>query len=301
MTAIFITAVYVPPNADVKQAMGELYNTLSQLQTAHPDALHIVAGDFNKAKLKSVLPHFYQHVTCATRGKNTLDHFYTNIRNAYTAAPLPHIGSSDHLTILLKPAYRPRVRQEPPVVKDLRVWPQEAFPSLQGCFECTQWSIFKEAATSGDCIDLEEYTETVLAFINKCIDDVTVMKTVKLRPTDKSWLTGEVRSLLRLRDAAFRSGDTEAYNMARHNLKGGIREAKRAYGEKLSSNFTNTKETRRLWQGFQTATGYKPTVRATDNDPSLPDNLNTFSLGLRLQTTEQHKGGHSLPPTSHSS
>lgn len=111
LTAIFITAVHVPPNADVKQAMGELYNTLSQLQTAHPDAFHIVAGDFNKANLKSVLPHSHQHVTCATRGKNTLDHLYTNIKNAYTAAPLPHIGSSDHLTILMKPAYRPRVRQ----------------------------------------------------------------------------------------------------------------------------------------------------------------------------------------------
>uniref|UniRef100_A0A674E290 Large ribosomal subunit protein bL19m n=1 Tax=Salmo trutta TaxID=8032 RepID=A0A674E290_SALTR len=30
----------------------------------------LVAGDFNVGKLKTVLPHFYQHVTCATRGKN---------------------------------------------------------------------------------------------------------------------------------------------------------------------------------------------------------------------------------------
>lgn len=233
LTAIFITAVYVPPNADVKQAMGELYNTLSPLQTAHPDAFHIVAGDFNKAKLKSVLPHFYQHVTCATRGNNTLDHLYTNIKNAYIAAPLPHIGSSDHLTILLKPAYRSRVRQEPPVVKDIRVWPQEAIPSLQGCFECTQWSIFKEAATSGDCVNLEEYTETVLGFISKCIDDVTVTKTVKLRSTDKPWFTSKFRSLLRHRDAAFRSGDTEAYKIARNNLKRGIREAKKSLWGKV--------------------------------------------------------------------
>lgn len=34
---------------------------------------------------------------------------------------------------------------------------------------------------------------------------------------------GEVLSLLRLRDAAFRSGDSEVYNIARNNLKGGIR------------------------------------------------------------------------------
>jgi len=82
--------------------------------------------------------------------------------------------------------------------------------------------------------------------------------------------------LLRLRDAAFRSGDTEAYNLARNDLKRAIREAKREYGRKLSSNFNDTRDTRRLWQGFRTAIGYKPTVQTTENDPSLPDNLNNF-------------------------
>lgn len=81
--------------------------------------------------------HFHQHVKCATRGSNTLDHLYTNVKQAFTAAQLSHIGNSDHLTALLKPAYRPRVRQEPPVVRDMGVCPQEAIPSLQGCFECT--------------------------------------------------------------------------------------------------------------------------------------------------------------------
>lgn len=68
--------------------MGELYNAISQLQTAHPDAFFIVAGDFNKASLKSVLPQFHQHVKYATRGNNTLDLLYTNIKNALIAAPL---------------------------------------------------------------------------------------------------------------------------------------------------------------------------------------------------------------------
>lgn len=63
----------------------------------------------------------------------------------------------------------------------------------------------------------------MLGFINKCIDNVTVIKSVKLRPTNKPWLKREVLSLLRLRDAAFRSGDSEVYNIARNNLKGGIR------------------------------------------------------------------------------
>ncbi len=120
LTAIIIIAVYVPV-LRFKQAMGELYNTVSQLQTSYPDAIFIIAGDFNKANIKSVLPNFHQHVTCATRGENTLDHLYTNIKKVYTAAPLLQIGSSDHLTVLLRPAYRPRVRREPPTVKEIRV------------------------------------------------------------------------------------------------------------------------------------------------------------------------------------
>lgn len=185
LTAVIIIAVYVPPSANVKQAMGELYNTISQLQTAHPDTFYIVAGDFNKASLKPVLPKFYLHVDCVTRGNNRLDLVYTNIKNAYKAAPLPHIYSSDHLTVMLTPAYRPRARQEPAALKDIRVWPQEAVPALQGCFGCTQWSIFKDAASSGDYIDLQEYTEAVMGFITKLIDDVTVVKTVRMRATNK--------------------------------------------------------------------------------------------------------------------
>jgi hypothetical protein len=37
-------------------------------ENAHPEAAFLVAGDFNADNLKLILPHFYQHVTCATRG-----------------------------------------------------------------------------------------------------------------------------------------------------------------------------------------------------------------------------------------
>ena len=80
LTAVVIVAVYVPPQANVKEAMSQLYNEINRQQTAFPDAFFAVAGDFNKASLKSVLPKFYQHVDCPTRGENTLDHVYTNIK-----------------------------------------------------------------------------------------------------------------------------------------------------------------------------------------------------------------------------
>ncbi|XP_053532800.1 multivesicular body subunit 12Ba isoform X1 [Ictalurus punctatus] len=107
LTVVIITAVYIPPDANVNTALSLLLNTINEQQRAYPDGVHIIAGDFNKANLKAVLPKFYQHVKCFTRGENTLDHVYSNIKHAYRAIPLPHLGQSDHLSLLLSPAYTP--------------------------------------------------------------------------------------------------------------------------------------------------------------------------------------------------
>ena len=45
LTAAFIIAVYVPPSANVKDAMSKLYTVISELQLAHPDAFYLVGGD----------------------------------------------------------------------------------------------------------------------------------------------------------------------------------------------------------------------------------------------------------------
>ena len=150
------------------------------------------------------------------------------------------------------PKYRPRVKQSRAELKEIRMWPQEPIPTLQDCFGITQWDIFKEAATYDNVTNLEEYTESVIGYINKCIDDVTTVKTIRKRANQKPWLTGEVCSLLRARDMAFKSGDAAAFRLARQNLSRGIRQAKRLYAQKLNGHFMDNKDPRRLWQGFRT-------------------------------------------------
>ena len=82
-----------------------------------------MAEDFNAGKLKSVLPHFYQHVTCATRGgKITLDYLYYTHREAYKALPHPPFGKSDYNSILLIPAYKQKLKQEAPVTRSIRTY-----------------------------------------------------------------------------------------------------------------------------------------------------------------------------------
>ncbi len=143
--------------------------------------------------------------------------------------------------------------------------------------------MFKEAATYNNHTDLQEYTETVTAYIKNCIDDVTVTKTITTRANRKPWMTAEVRGLLKTRDEAFRSGDKAALKTARANLSRGIKNAKRLYGIKINNHFTNSRDTRSLWQGIQTITDYKPPPQACDDDTSLPDALNHFYSRFEMQ------------------
>ena len=50
-----------------------------------------MAGDFNAGKLKSVLPHFSQHVTCANRGEKNSRLSLLLTQRGVHSSPLPSI------------------------------------------------------------------------------------------------------------------------------------------------------------------------------------------------------------------
>ncbi len=53
-TAILLVAVYIPPSSTTNrsEALNDLYQHISEQQTAHPDAFLILAWDFNHCRLK---------------------------------------------------------------------------------------------------------------------------------------------------------------------------------------------------------------------------------------------------------
>ncbi len=63
-------------------------------------------------KLIDILPWFYQHVSIVTRGNNTLNSVYTNRPRADRAVSCPHLGFSDHISILLVPAHCPVLKDQ---------------------------------------------------------------------------------------------------------------------------------------------------------------------------------------------
>ncbi len=274
-TAVFITIVYIAPGAKANEALQELHETISSLQIKHPEAFYVVAGDFNHVKLTDTLSSFYQHVTIPTRGDNTLDCVYTNILGAYRALPRPPLGLSDHISILLAPAYRPLLGRIRPTKKTITVWPNDAAHVLQDCFQCTDWQVFRDAATCEGEVDLEEYTSSVLGFISKCADDVVITRTVTCFPNQKPWLNAEVRALLKSRDAAFRAGEASALKVARKELMAGIAKAKATYARKIQGHFTSN-DPRSMWKGIKCIMDYNTRDAQCPRDPSLPDALNRF-------------------------
>ena len=274
-SVVMITAVYIPPDANAKVANSHLHSSISSQQSKYPDAVHIVAGDFNHADLKTVLPKFYQHVKCTTRGDKTLDKVYSNIKLGYRAKPLPHLGQSDHLSLLLIPAYAPLRKCTPINTKTVTTWPDGASQQLQDCLDRTNWEVFSDH-------DLETFTGSVLGYIQHCIATVTVERQIRVYPNQKPWLTREVQRLLRERNTAFRSGDQAIYSAARANLKRGIKGAKSDYRRRIEAHL-DSNNSRQVWQGVQQLTNYRSTLGAAEGEASLAEELNTFFARFEVE------------------
>ncbi len=110
---------------------------------------------------------------------------------------------------------------------------------------------------------------------------VTVEKTIQVYPNQKPWMTSQVRSLLRARDAAFRSGDRALYSTARANLRRGIKAAKADYKGKIEGQLNNP---RQMWQSIQSLTNYKGSAAIPgDSDVALAEELNSFFARFESQ------------------
>ncbi len=193
-SSIIVTAVYIPPQADTGLALSKLHDVLSGYINKHPDAAFIIAGYFNKANLRQVMPNFHQHVTCPTRGPNTLDHCYSQFKNAYKARSLPAFGKSDHATIFLTPEYKKRLVQEPPVQRVVMHWSSHSEAMLQAALDDIDWDMFRASSS-----DVSEFTDVALSFVNTLTEQATETITVRTFPNQKPWVDRTIRAAINKR------------------------------------------------------------------------------------------------------
>ncbi len=274
-SSTIVTAVYIPPQADSSLALSKLHDELSGYISIHPDAACIVAGDFNKANLKKVIPNFHQHISCPTRGLNTLDHCYTQFKNAYKAHSLPAFGKSDHAAIFLTPDYKQRILQVPPVEREVTRWSPHSEATLQASLDDVDWDMFRASSS-----DVSEFTEVALSFVNTLTEQATETVTIKTFSNQKPWVDRTIRDAVNHRTAAYNagilSGNMGEYKSSCYALRRAVRAAKRRYSERIESHF-QLNDSRRMWQGLKTicSSGNNNSVEVRA-DPLLAVELNNF-------------------------
>ncbi len=287
-SSIIVTAVYIPPQADTSLALSKLHDVPSGYINKHPDAASIIAGVFNKANLRQVMPNFHQHISCPTRGLNTLDHCYTQFKNAYKAHSLPAFGKSDHAAIFLTPEYKQQIFQESPVEREVTCWSSHSEAMLQASLDDVDWDMFWTSSS-----DVSELTDVALSFVNMLTEQATETVTLRTFSNQKLWVDRTIHDAVNHRTAAYNagilSGNMSEYKASCYALRRAVRAAKRRYREIIGSHF-QLNDSQRMWQGLKTicssGNNSSAEVRA---DPLLAEELNTFFGRF------EYNGGTTLP------
>ena len=194
----------------------------------------------------------------------------------------------------LVPTYKQQLKCVKPTEKTVTQWSVNAMETLLGCFECTYWGVFKEAAT-----DIHEYTETVSDYVNFCEGLCIRTKTITSYPNDKPWFNTYIKHKLQANQDAYKDNDKVKYKKAKYAAKKAAKTGKAKYRDKFEENLT-TNNSENIWQGLKAIPNYKPSTKnATATDTNHPDRLNDFYSRFDKQNTTSPSSftpSSSLPP-----
>ncbi|XP_037400811.1 uncharacterized protein LOC108414208 [Pygocentrus nattereri] len=179
-------------------ALGKLHDVISALETAHPDAVFIIAGDFNQCNLRTVFPKYY-------RGRSNSQ----RLKQSHPVTKTVQVWSPETESIL-----------------------QDCFATTDwDVFKAA-------ATTEDSSVSIQEYAEHVSGYISTCVDYIVPTTQVKRFPNQKPWINSQVRHMLHARSLAYRSGNETEYKATKYRLRKVITAAKRQYREKLDGFYS---------------------------------------------------------------
>jgi len=161
---IHVAAVYCPPSGNSERSASQLKDYMCRLDIKHPNSATIIGGDFNHVNVN--IGKFKQFVTCTTRGSNTLDKVFCNIRNSYSSVQLCPLSFSDHNIILLNPRYFPLASKATPTPKLISIWSIENCDALSHDIEVADWNVLLDGVE-----DINEQTTIFTDYINFFVEN----------------------------------------------------------------------------------------------------------------------------------
>ena len=270
-SCVVLLTVYCPPDGNVTSARDTIFSTVASFQTHYPNSLILVNGDFNQVKMAGLMSDFTQYVTCKTRGENTLDLLYANVRNAYSCTPLPPVCGSDHTMVRLTPKYIPVVKRIPATTREVQCWSEEVEERLRFELETTDWDFFFRE--HGE--DVDGLCQVITDYISFCERVCVPTKRVRCFSNNKPWMTKEIINLLKKKKDLFHAGDQEGVKRVVEEVKVAKALAKECYKAKLE-NCLQENNTRQVWGGYRKITGYGSANTSVPGSVELANEMNCF-------------------------
>ncbi len=77
--------------------------------------------------------------------------------------------------MLLLHTYKTALKGEKIQTTEVKIWSEESTACLQGCFDCTNWEMFKDS-----CKDIDELTDVICSYLPFCESMIIPIKTIKI-------------------------------------------------------------------------------------------------------------------------
>ncbi len=217
ISIILLGIVYCPPwyGTDLRRSLSRyIVSCVYELNRKFTNAVIILTGDFNalETSLFNKYLHFKQVVTKCTRGLNILDKIFTNVSDYYSEPVIwPPLGKSDHNCVYLN-----SVGQIRPVtghkIVSVRLLSDLALSNMADDLTRFNWSCLYRM---DDC---QLQADLFYSVLFEIVDRNAPIRHLRLKNSDRPWVTAVFKNLIEQRNYAFRIGDTALYKCLRNKV-----------------------------------------------------------------------------------
>lgn len=253
----------------ISETARTIISHVHELEHKHPNSVIYVMGDFNRVKL-NIASSYQQIVNKSTRGANTLDKCYVNIRGSYKyCRQLSHLGSSDHYMMHLIPCYLPKSKEKPQFISTRR-YSEKNIKKLLATLDSTDWEELIKPEE-----DINTQVQVFTGYLNFCTDTHIPLKKAKRYPNSKPWITKDILELVRGKMKAFKAGNKKLVNKLKNRLKREIHKSRKLYAERIQQHMAS--DPSKAWTDIKKLSGQSATKQKPASMPHIkPDSLNQF-------------------------
>ena len=221
LTGIVVGVVYSPSDRNVEEGerlCGHITSTIDTIRYRNPDAGVVILGDFNNLNIRNLMfsQNLKQAVQQPTRGNAILDLIVTNLHCFYqspnVSAPL---GSSDHNSIVWLPDRCNNViNNNKGVERFIRHFPKSGMRGFGSWAAGHSWF-----HSLGPTPTVDDLVQSFTSDVRGAMDNRLPQKAIKCHPTDKPWITPDIKDLIKLRQRAFHSGNINLWKHYRYKVR----------------------------------------------------------------------------------